>query len=136
MFIKKGSQKFTEGSLLKLPYLTSAICLSAFHKAFNFLEQTNISARSILFWPFKMARLKTRLKRKSFATLTTLECIIRVSSRQKSLSYINMMYDAKSLDFSSQGKVFLTAAMSPETNVSLVRVSFLILPSKNVKQIK
>lgn len=33
-----------------------------------------------------------------------------------------MMYDAKSLDFSSQGKVFLTAVMGPETNVSLVRV--------------
>lgn len=78
MFIKKGSQKFTEGSLLKLSYLTNAICLSAFHQAFNFLEQTNISARSITVWPLKLASLKTRLKRKSFATLTaesvSLEC--------------------------------------------------------------
>lgn len=63
-------------------------------------------------------------------------CIIRVSSGQKSLSYINMMYDAKSLDFNSQAKVFLTSAMGPETNVHLVRVSFLILPSKKVKEIK
>lgn len=59
-----------------------------------------------------------------------------MSSGQKILSYVNMMYDAKSLDFNSQGKVFLTAAMDPETNVGLVRVSFLILPSKKVKQIK
>lgn len=47
-----------------------------------------------------------------------------------------MIYDAKSLDFSSQGKVFLTAAISPETNESLVHVSFLILPGNDVKQIK
>lgn len=51
--IKKGSQKFTEGGLLKLPYLTNTICLSASHHAFNFPEQTNISiAQLILFWSF------------------------------------------------------------------------------------
>lgn len=83
-----------------------------------------------------MRRLKPRLKEKSFATLNTeSECIIRVSFRQKSLPYISMMYDAKLLGFSSQ-KVFLTAMMGPETNGSSVRVSFLILPRKNVTQIK
>lgn len=39
MFDKKGSQKFTEGSLLKLLYVSNVTCLTAFHQVFNFLEK-------------------------------------------------------------------------------------------------
>lgn len=81
-------------------------------------------------------KIKTQAQREIICNFRYRECIIRVSSRQKSLSHISMTYDAKLLDFSSQEKVFLTSVMGPETNRSSVHVSFLILLSKNVKQIK
>lgn len=64
------------------------------------------------------------------------ECITTVSSRQKILSYVSMDV-TKSLDFSSQKVLLLTAVISPETIVSLLCVSFLNFPrSNNVAWIK
>lgn len=63
MIIKKVSQKFTEGSLLKLPYLTKAIYLSASHHTLNFLQNKYINCAINFALVILNAKIKAQAQR-------------------------------------------------------------------------